>query len=189
MNQLKSKQGLTLIEMLIVIAIIGILASAAIPNYSRWKEKYEINGETKKVYFDLLLAHSTAISNNHNVLVTFDSDNHIYRVHGDKNDNALEEAGEDIKIVKLNDEDRVQFNFNAGVSDVDGNPVLKPISFASNGNTITFNPRGQASTSGSIFLIHKNDIGVSNNRLRSINIIKSTGSIESYEFASEGVWR
>ena len=189
MNQLRSKHGFTLIEMLIVIAIIGILASVAIPNFSRWKEKYEINGEAKKVYFDLLLAHSTAISNNHNVLVTFDPDNHIYRVHGDKNDNALEEAGEDIKIVKLNDEDRVQFNFNAGVSDVDGNPVLKPISFASNGNTITFNPRGQASTSGSIFLIHKNDIGVSNNRLRSINIIKSTGSIESYELTDEGVWR
>ena len=189
MNQLRSTQGFTLVEILLVIVIIGILASVAIPNFSRWKEKYEINGEAKKVYFDLLLAHSTAISNNHNVLVTFDSDNHIYRVHGDKNDNALEEAGEDIKIVKLNDEDRVQFNFNAGVSDVDGNPVLKPISFASNGNIITFNPRGQASTSGSIFLIHKNDIGVSNNRLRSINIIQSTGSIDSLELTSEGVWR
>jgi prepilin-type N-terminal cleavage/methylation domain-containing protein len=189
MNQLRSKQGFTLIEVMIVIVIIGILSSVAIPNYSRWKEKYEINGETKKVYFDLLLAHSTAISNNHKVLVTFDSVNHSYKVHKDINNNAVEEAGEDIKIVKLNDEDRVQFNFNAGVSDVDGNPVLKPISFASNVNTITFNSRGQASTSGSIFLIHKNDIGLSNNRLRSINIIKSTGSIESYEFTDEGVWR
>jgi prepilin-type N-terminal cleavage/methylation domain-containing protein len=188
MNQLRSKKGLTLIEMLIVIAIIGILASAAIPNYSRWKEKYEIDGETKKVYFDLSLAHSTSISNNHNVIVIFDPDNHTYKVHGDRNNDEAENFGEDIKSVNL--ENRMEFGFfGNALLDVDGNPVLRPISFASNGNTITFNSRGQASTSGSIFLIHKNDIGISNNRLRSINIIQSTGSIESLELTGEGFWR
>ena len=85
MNQLNSKHGFSLIEMLTAIVIIGILAAIAIPNFSRWKEKYEINGETKKVYFDLLLAHSTSIRSNHNVLVTFDIVNNAYKVHQDSN--------------------------------------------------------------------------------------------------------
>ena len=183
MNQLNSKLGVSLIEMLTVIVIIGILAAIATPNFSRWKEKYEINGETKKVYFDLLLAHSTSISNNHNVLVTFDPINNSYKVLKDKNNNGQEDSGETIKSVNL--ENNIQFGFNSGVLDLEGNLVTSSIFFA-NGNTITFNSRGQASTSGSIFLIHKNDIGKSNNRLRSINIIQSTGAIESLEYSSSG---
>ena len=183
MNQLNSKRGVSLIEMLTVIVIIGILAAIAIPNFSRWKEKYEINGETKKVYFDLLLAHSTSISNNHNVLVTFDPINNTYKVLKDKNNNGQEDSGETIKSVNL--ENNIQFGFNSGVLDLEGNLVTSSIFFA-NGNAITFNSRGQASTSGSIFLIHKNDIGQSNNRLRSINIIQSTGAIESLEYSSSG---
>jgi hypothetical protein len=124
------------------------------------------------------------------VLVTFNPDNHAYKVHGDINKDGKEDVGENIKNVKLSDEDRVLFDFSPGVRDVEGNLVFRPISFASNGNTIIFNSRGQASTSGSIFLIHKNDKKrESNNRLRSINIIQSTGSIESFEFTGEGVWR
>jgi prepilin-type N-terminal cleavage/methylation domain-containing protein len=187
MNQLRSKQGMTLIELLITIAVIGILASAAIPNYSSWKEKYEINGETKKVYFDLLLAHSTAISNNHNVLVTFNSINHSYKVHGDKNSDGQEDAGENIKNVKL--ENNMQFNFIVGVFDPDGNLVTSAISFANETPPIIFDSRGQASTSGYVYLMHESDIQEkTNNRLRAINIIK-TGSIESFEFTGEGVWR
>ena len=187
MNQLRSKQGFTLIEMLIVIAIIGILTSVAIPNFSRWKEKYEINGETKKVYFDLLLAHSTAISNNHNVLVTFNSIKHSYKVHGDKNSDGQEDAGENIKNVKL--ENNMQFNFIVGVFDPDGNLVASAISFANETPPIIFDSRGQASTSGYVYLMHESDIQEkTNNRLRAINIIK-TGSIESFEFTGEGVWR
>ena len=179
----KPQTGLTLIEMLTVIALIGILAAMAIPNFSRWKEKYELNGETKKVYFDLLLAHSTSIKNNHDVLVTFDILNNTYKVHQDINNNGVEESSEQIKSVNL--ENDIQFGFNSGVLDLEGNLVTSSI-FLASGNSITFNSRGQASTSGSIFLIHKNDIGKSNNRLRSINIIQSTGAIESLEYNSSG---
>ena len=38
-----NKKGFTLIELMIVIAIIGILSAIAIPNFSRMREKASIN--------------------------------------------------------------------------------------------------------------------------------------------------
>jgi len=36
-------KGFTLLELLIVIAFVAIIMAIGIPNFSKWKEKYEIN--------------------------------------------------------------------------------------------------------------------------------------------------
>jgi len=72
MNIFIKNQGFTLLELLIVIAFVGIIMAIGIPNFSKWKEKYEINGQAQKVYFDMMLARSTSVKNNNNVSVTFD---------------------------------------------------------------------------------------------------------------------
>jgi len=172
-------KGFTLLELLIVISFVAIIMAIGIPNFSKWKEKYEINGQAKKVYFDMMLARSTSVKNNNNVSVTFDVSKNLYKVHDDTNSDSVEDHGESIKSVNL--ENNVEFGYVPGLRDIDGNMVTSPV-FLESGNTVTFNSRGQASKGGSIFLIHKNDIGVSNNRLRSINILKATGAVEYLKY-------
>ena len=179
MKHFTKNQGFTLLELLIVILFVGIIMAIGIPNFSKWKEKYEINGEAKKVYFDIMLARSTSVNNNNNVSVTFDVSKNLYKIHDDTNSDSVEDQGESIKSVNL--ENNVEFGYVPGLRDIDGNMVTSPI-FMESGNTVTFNSRGQASKGGSIFLIHKNDIGISNNRLRSINILRATGAVEYLKY-------
>ena len=126
-----------------------------------------------------MLARSTSVNNNNNVSVTFDVSKNLYKIHDDTNSDSVEDQGESIKSVNL--ENNVEFGYVPGLRDIDGNMVTSPI-FMESGNTVTFNSRGQASKGGSIFLIHKNDIGISNNRLRSINILRATGAVEYLKY-------
>ena len=63
-----------------------------IPNFSKWKEKYEINGQAQKVYFDMMLARSTSVKNNNNVSVTFDVSKNLYKVHDDTNSDSRQNS-------------------------------------------------------------------------------------------------
>ena len=184
---LESKKGFTLIEMIITMTIIGIVSAIAIPNFSKWKEKHEINGQAQKVYFDLMLARTTAVKANNDVRVTFNTTSDSYKVHDDTNGDGVEDSGEALKTITL--ENNVQFAFNSGISDIDGNSVSAAVSF-SGSQTVTFDSRGQASASGSVFMLHTEDVGKTSDRARSISVLKATGAVDywSYDAAVSPPW-
>src|SRR6267378_3896605 len=64
-----SETGFTLIEMLIVVAIMGIAALIAIPNYLVWQSRSELRQAVTEVQNQLLLARMAALSRNAPVTV------------------------------------------------------------------------------------------------------------------------
>jgi len=60
-------RGFTLTEALIVVAIIGILGSLALPSFNELRDKYRLKAAAEALYGDLQFARSTAIRSNSTV--------------------------------------------------------------------------------------------------------------------------
>jgi type IV fimbrial biogenesis protein FimT len=73
-----SKKGFSLLEIMIVIAIIGIMAVVAVPNFQTFLAQRRLNGATRQIAMQLMQARSEAITTNKKIIVSVSSNNHQY---------------------------------------------------------------------------------------------------------------
>lgn len=64
------QRGFTLIEVMIAVAIVGILAMVAVPNYLQWNARYQLKQATTELAGSLNLARMAAMNRNLAVTVT-----------------------------------------------------------------------------------------------------------------------
>ncbi len=70
---MKDNAGFTIMELMIVIAIIGILAGISIPNIVSWRDNHQLNSMAREVQSIIQGARQSAIKENSTVTITFDS--------------------------------------------------------------------------------------------------------------------
>lgn len=178
---MNKEHGFTLIELITAMVILSIITATALPNFSNWRNNYQIRAESNRVHMDLRLARMTAIKNNNDVVVTFLPASQTYSILNDTNNNGTADTGESLNSRAL--ENNVQFGFSGGsITDMDNNSVTETVKMGPS-DIVVFDARGQASVSGVLFLINKYHFSEgSNDQLRGINVIQATGAAELWKY-------
>lgn len=134
--RIRKGKGFTLVEMLIVIAVMGIMMTIAIPNYQTFMTQRRLNGAAREVMSDLMAARMQAITKNNRFRVIV-VDAAQYQILDDANNNNAVDAGEAIQTKNI------QTNYHDVTLSKTANPIFNPRGTATLGGTITVtNPRG-----------------------------------------------
>ncbi|KKO19984.1 MAG: hypothetical protein DCC43_14720 [Candidatus Brocadia sp.] len=130
---MNSQKGFSLLEMIIVLAIISVLAGTTISVYITMKPVLRLSGATRQIMGDLMWARMQAISQNNEFKIIYNN-NHQYSILDDDNNNGIRD----------NDESLIKKNLHDKYDDVTYS--------SSNINNLIFFPRGNATNLTTITL-------------------------------------
>jgi len=131
------ESGITVVELVVVVSIIGILVVAFGFSFINWRAGYNIESEVKQIYTDLLNARLSAVQRNHQYFADFPSTT-SYRIREDSNDDGN-------PAVTTGDTVVVNGVLSPASPVTSATSVAFPLTWA--GGTIVFDPKGTITTS------------------------------------------
>lgn len=162
-NRLKNNLGFSLVELLVVMAIAGVLSGIAFPMLFKQLPTWQANGVTSAVSGKLMQARLKAIQTNKKYAVEFSLS-----------------GNDSFKIMKCTSDDSPCSTWaDAGDAGYAGSV---DITYGACSDRVVFNPNGTAGGCNPVWI---NETGAANVR-RKLNLTTSTGRIEALYCEKDG---
>jgi len=177
------RSGFTLAEILLVVVILGILTSMVTPLFSpgRWRA----DSAVQELALSLNAAQRLAVLRQHDVVVRFLLSDRTVRIHQDENNNGVEDAGEDTRLLEL--PETVGFGIGPVPALPEGAP---PVSFPVRRGypTLVFHRNGSANATGAVYLRPmEGSLSGSAQAVRALTVERATGEVRCHSYRT-GAW-
>lgn len=160
---IRERKGITLVELVVVISIIGILAAIGVPEYGRFVAKSEVKRAANDLMQNMRLARTLAIKENRTYLITFNTVANTYRIGFDgNNDGDLLDATADgfngavgeVRVINIQNEYGNDIVLGSGTFAI--TPLNGPnnVDITVNATNFNFLSDGSTSTNGIVYLQH-----------------------------------
>ncbi|MBX3132239.1 MAG: prepilin-type N-terminal cleavage/methylation domain-containing protein [Gemmatimonadaceae bacterium] len=180
------RHGFTLAELAMVLVMVGVLVMIALPRIDIAGAR--VNTAIQLVGTTVLTAQRQALTQQHDVIVTFDTTARHVRVHEDRNNNGSIDVGEHTRVVPLGE----SVVFGIGNAPPRGS-LTSAITFTRvvNGSAaVVFRRDGSASEAGGVYLTSSRAMTPGGNfpqHSRLVVVERSTGRASAYSYAI-GSW-
>jgi prepilin-type N-terminal cleavage/methylation domain-containing protein len=154
--RLKAKKGFSLVEMMIVIAIIGIVLAIASPSFYKYRQNTNLKEATRDLAADISFWRQTAVSENVRYRIVFNQGANSYTIQRENPVNS----GVYVNLSTINtaiNDTKSPGSVSSSIF-IMGDP--NPPSFSGGQSFITFQPRGTISA-GSVWLQHVSRLSTS----------------------------
>lgn len=187
MKQTRTRRGFTLVELMITIALIGIMGLIAAPGLFRAIPNYRINSAAKVLATEVNLARMRAIAKNRVHQLDFDATNQDIELK-ENNSGTLTLVK---TIAFANQFQNVTLGYKAGTLGLGGAAITQAAAFgAASSAQLEFRPNGLAAGSGVFYLIPTGDVNTRNDRMRALQVSRAGQvTLFKYDAAASPPWK
>jgi len=181
---MSARRGFTLIELVTVLVIVGIIVTFTIPRVDI--SGYRSNSAVQVLGSTILTAQRQALTQQHNIVVWFDSANMNIKIHQDRNNNTAVDANEHIRTVSLGE--GMVFGLGAASARGSLSSAINVVRIVNGQKVLVFHRDGSASEAGGFYVTSTRAAqgAPRPTDTRLVIFDRATGRASWYKYASTG---